>query len=73
MADLLTPELRELKDRMKGFINDVVIPTEPILMQDDEESESVWVRLVSVPLGWAHCNKHRRKGLGQLMFNVGKD
>ncbi len=41
MADLLSPELRDLKDRMKTFINDVVIPEEPSLMREDEESESV--------------------------------
>ena len=34
MVDQLSPELRELKDRMKSFINDVVIPAEPVLMQE---------------------------------------
>ena len=34
----LTPEVRELKDKMKEFINGTVIPAEPVLMQDDEES-----------------------------------
>ncbi|MGI9596510.1 MAG: acyl-CoA dehydrogenase family protein, partial [Acidimicrobiales bacterium] len=38
MVDQLAPELRELKDRMKAFINDVVIPAEPILMQEDDEA-----------------------------------
>ena len=35
MVDQLSPELRELKDKMKAFINDVVIPAEPVLMNDD--------------------------------------
>lgn len=35
----LTPEVRELKDKMKEFINGTVIPAEPVLMEDDEESE----------------------------------
>ena len=34
----LTDEVRELKDRMKGYINEQVIPAEPVLMQDDAES-----------------------------------
>ncbi len=38
MVDQLAPELRELKDRMKSFINDVVIPAEPILMAEDDEA-----------------------------------
>ncbi|MFT5530010.1 MAG: acyl-CoA dehydrogenase [Candidatus Poriferisodalaceae bacterium] len=40
MVDQLSPELRELKDRMRSFVNDVVIPTEPVLMREDETSES---------------------------------
>jgi len=39
MADLLSPELRDLKDRMKTFINDVVIPEEPTLMREDDDAE----------------------------------
>ena len=34
----LTPDVRELKDKMKEFINGTVIPAEPALMEDDEES-----------------------------------
>ena len=45
MADLLSPELRELKERMKSFVNDVVIPVEPTLMNDDESSEVALVGL----------------------------
>jgi acyl-CoA dehydrogenase len=40
MADLLTSELRDLKNRMKTFINDVVVPEEPTLMREDDESEA---------------------------------
>ncbi|MDG2113823.1 MAG: acyl-CoA dehydrogenase family protein, partial [Actinomycetota bacterium] len=40
MADLLSPELRELKGRMKTFINDVVIPVEPTLMREDDTTEA---------------------------------
>ncbi len=41
MVDQLSPELRELKDRMKSFINDVVIPVEPTLMKEDDEATRV--------------------------------
>jgi len=41
MVDQLTPELRELKDRMKAFINDVVIPQEPVLMGEDAAADAM--------------------------------
>ena len=41
MVDQLTPELRELKDKMKWFINDVVIPAEPTLMAEDEAADEL--------------------------------
>jgi acyl-CoA dehydrogenase len=40
MVDQLSPELRDLKTRMRSFINDVVVPEEPTLMRDDESSEA---------------------------------
>ena len=39
MVDQLSPELRHIKERMKSFINDVVIPVEPVLMADDEAAD----------------------------------
>jgi alkylation response protein AidB-like acyl-CoA dehydrogenase len=35
----LTDEIRALRERMKKFINEEVIPAEPILMRENEESE----------------------------------
>ena len=40
MVDRLTPELRDLKDRMRSFINDTVIPAEPVLMGEDADAEA---------------------------------
>ncbi|HXG17951.1 MAG TPA: acyl-CoA dehydrogenase family protein [Methylomirabilota bacterium] len=37
----LTDEIRALRERMKKFINEEVIPAEPILMRENEESEHV--------------------------------
>ena len=45
MVDQLPEELRALKTRMKTFINDVVIPCEPELMNEDANSERVAAEL----------------------------
>ena len=45
MVDHLPEELRALKTRMKTFINDVVIPCEPELMNEDANSERVAAEL----------------------------
>ena len=45
MVDQLPEELRALKTRMKTFINDVVIPCEPELMNEDAHSERVAAEL----------------------------
>ncbi len=45
MVDQLPDELRALKNRMKAFINDVVIPREPELMREDSAGEAVAAEL----------------------------
>lgn len=45
MVDQLPEELRALKTQMKTFINDVVIPREPELMNEDANSERVAAEL----------------------------
>ena len=45
MVDQLPEELRALKTRMKTFINDVVIPCEPELVNEDANSERVAAEL----------------------------
>jgi alkylation response protein AidB-like acyl-CoA dehydrogenase len=45
MVDQLPEELRALKNQMKTFINDVVIPREPELMGEDSHSETVAAEL----------------------------
>ncbi len=38
--DQLSPELRELKQRMKSFVNETIIPREPELMREDASSDA---------------------------------
>ena len=45
MVDQLPDELRTLKNQMKSFINDVVIPREPELMREDSVSEATAAEL----------------------------
>jgi len=39
-VDQLSPELRELKQRMKSFVNETIIPREPELMREDASSDA---------------------------------
>ena len=41
MVDQLPEELRALKTQMKSFINDVVVPREPELMNEDANADLV--------------------------------
>ena len=41
MVDQLPEELRALKTQMKSFINDVVVPREPELMNEDASADFV--------------------------------
>ena len=34
-------EVREVRDHIRAFINEKVVPVEPILHKDDEESEAI--------------------------------
>jgi len=45
MVDQLPDEMRALKNQMKAFINDVVIPREPELMREDSVTEAVGAEL----------------------------
>jgi alkylation response protein AidB-like acyl-CoA dehydrogenase len=44
-VDQLSPELRELKQRMKSFVNETIIPREPELMQEDAGSDAAMSEL----------------------------
>jgi alkylation response protein AidB-like acyl-CoA dehydrogenase len=45
VVDQLSPELRELKQRMKSFVNETIIPREPELMQEDAGSDAAMSEL----------------------------
>jgi len=47
-TDGLTPEVRALRDRMSRFIDEEVIPAEPILAGDDAEAGATMARLKSL-------------------------